>query len=288
MVLNDTRVIPARLEGTKDTGGRCELLLVERLPGGGAARFRAMGQASKPIRAGQRLTFGSLTSEVEEVHGEGFFTVRFDRGGADFDEALAREGHIPLPPYIRRPDGPTDRERYQTVFARVPGSAAAPTAGLHFTPELLGRLEARGVRRARVTLHVGPGTFLPVRDGDLSSHRMHEEQFEVPADTAAAFADCRALGGRVVGVGTTVVRALETAHSGDGLRSGAGRTALFIQPGYVFGAVDAMVTNFHLPRSTLLMLACAFAGRERTLQAYATAVEERYRFYSYGDGMFIA
>jgi S-adenosylmethionine:tRNA ribosyltransferase-isomerase len=291
LVLNDTRVIPARLEGTKETGGRCELLLCERLPSDGAApgaRFRALGQASKAIRPGQRLAFGPLVAVVEAAEGEGFLVVRFDRDGAPFAEVLERVGHVPLPPYIRRPDLPADRERYQTVFARVPGSAAAPTAGLHFTPELLARLETRGVVRASVTLHVGPGTFLPVRQETVEEHRMHQEQYEVPEAAAAAFAACRARGGRVVAVGSTVVRTLESAHAGSWLRAGPGRTSLLVLPGHSWRAVDALVTNLHLPRSTLLMLVCAFAGRERVLAAYDEAVRERYRFYSYGDAMLIA
>ena len=290
LVFNDTRVIPARLQGTKQTGGRCELLLCEPLPADRApgARFRAMGQASKPIRAGQRLEFGPLSATVEAVEGEGFFVVRFDRDGAAFAEALERAGHVPLPPYIHRADGPADRERYQTVFARVPGSAAAPTAGLHFTPELLDRLDARGIVRTSVTLHVGPGTFLPVRGDTVEAHHMHEEPYHVPEATAAAFAACRARGGRVVAVGSTAVRTLESAHVGGKLRSGNGRTALFVLPGYEWRSVDAMVTNLHLPFSTLLMLVCAFGGRERVLAAYREAVSARYRFYSYGDAMLIA
>jgi S-adenosylmethionine:tRNA ribosyltransferase-isomerase len=291
LVFNDTKVIPARLEGTKETGGRCELLLCEPLPADPAApgaRFRALGQASKPIRPGQRLDFGPMSARVEAAEGEGFFTVRFDREGAAFDEALERVGHVPLPPYIRRPDGPLDRERYQTVFAREPGSAAAPTAGLHFTPELLARLEVRGVASCRVTLHVGPGTFLPVREGDVARHRMHEEPYRIPEEAAAAFRACRVRGGRVVAVGSTALRALESAHAGGQLRAGSGRTSLFVLPGHAFRAVDALITNLHLPRSTLLMLVCAFAGRERVLAVYEEAVSLGYRFYSYGDAMLVA
>jgi len=291
LVFNDTRVIPARLAGAKESGGRCELLLCEPLPADPAAagaRFRALGQASKPIRSGQRLLFDELTATVEAAEGQGFLRVRFDRDGTDFAEALERIGHVPLPPYIRRADRPEDRERYQTVFARVPGSAAAPTAGLHFTPEVLRRLEERGVARAAVTLHVGPGTFLPVRTGPVEAHRMHAEPYQVPEAAAQAFAACRARGGRVVAVGSTAARTLETAHVGGALRSGGGRTSLFALPGYQFQAVDALITNLHLPRSTLLMLVCAFGGRDRVLAAYREAVEAGYRFYSYGDAMLVA
>ncbi|HEY7726382.1 MAG TPA: tRNA preQ1(34) S-adenosylmethionine ribosyltransferase-isomerase QueA [Anaeromyxobacteraceae bacterium] len=290
LVVNDSRVVPARLLGTKGSGGRCEVLLCEPLPGDPArpgARFLALGQASKPFRPGQRLDLGGLGAEVEGLEGEGFLAVRFDLAGGDFDAALERAGHVPLPPYLRRPDGPLDRERYQTVYARVPGSAAAPTAGLHFTPELLERLEARGVRRAAVTLHVGAGTFLPVRAEDLAAHRMHPERYRVPAETAEAVDACRSRGGRVVAVGTTAARTLEAAHDGAGVRPGEGRTDLFIRPGYRFRAVDALVTNLHLPRSTLLVLVCAFAGRERVLAAYGEAVRRAYRFFSYGDATLV-
>ena len=287
LVANDTRVIPARLVGVKESGGRCELLLVEPLDGEGGERWRAIGQSSKPLRAGARLAFGSLPATVERVEGEGFFEVRFDRGGAELASAIEREGRVPLPPYIRREPSASDRERYQTVFARVSGSAAAPTAGLHFTGPVLERLAARGVERAHVTLHVGPGTFLPVRAESIEAHRMHEERYHVPEATARALAACRARGGRVVAVGTTTVRALESAWEPEGLRSGPGRTALFIRPGFRFRAVDVLVTNLHLPRSTLLMLVCAFGGRARVLDAYRQAVAWSYRFFSYGDAMFL-
>jgi S-adenosylmethionine:tRNA ribosyltransferase-isomerase len=287
LVFNDTRVIPARLLGRKESGGRVEILLVEPLEGGLGRRWRALGQASKPIRAGAVLSFDGLTARVDAAEGDGFYLVALDREGPELEAALARAGRIPLPPYIRREPTDADRDRYQTVFSRAPGSAAAPTAGLHFTDALLARLDARGVERAAVTLHVGPGTFLPVRAERLEDHRMHGEPYEVPPAAARAFAACRARGGRVVAVGTTAVRTLESALHGGVLREGPGRTELFVRPGYRFGAVDALVTNFHLPRSTLLVLACAFGGTERVLAAYREAVSARYRFFSYGDAMFM-
>jgi S-adenosylmethionine:tRNA ribosyltransferase-isomerase len=288
VVFNDTRVIPARLVGQKaGTGGKAELLLLEPLAGEMGARWRALGQASKALRPGTQLRFGALEAIVEAALGEGFYEVRLDREGAELEAALARVGRIPLPPYIQREAGADDAERYQTIYARSPGSAAAPTAGLHFSPGVLAALEARGVERASVTLHVGPGTFLPFRVEALDEHRMHEERYEVPEATARAWAACRARGGRVVAVGTTAVRTLESAWSGGRLATGAGRTSLFIRPGYRFQTVDLLVTNFHLPRSTLLVLVCAFGGRERVLAAYRAAVLEQYRFFSYGDAMLV-
>jgi S-adenosylmethionine:tRNA ribosyltransferase-isomerase len=288
LVFNDTRVIPARLVGYKaDTGGKAELLLLEPLDGEMGARWRAMGQSSKALRAGVLLQFGALEAKVEAVLGDGFYDVRLDREGAELEAALAHVGRIPLPPYIRRDAGPVDAERYQTIFARSPGSAAAPTAGLHFTPEVLAALEARGVERAAVTLHVGPGTFLPFRGESLEAHRMHEERYDVPEATVRAFDACRARGGRVVAVGTTAVRTLESACSGGRLVAGPGRTALFIVPGYRFQTADLLVTNFHLPRTTLVVLVSAFGGRERVLAAYRDAVQEKYRFFSYGDAMLV-
>jgi S-adenosylmethionine:tRNA ribosyltransferase-isomerase len=285
LVFNDTKVIPARLVGRKASGGKVEILLVEPLEGGLGRRWRALGQASKPIRAGAALSFDGLSARVDAAEGEGFYLVTLDREGADLEAALSRAGRIPLPPYIRREPTPEDRDRYQTVWARVPGSAAAPTAGLHFTEPLLARLAARGVARTAVTLHVGPGTFLPIRGGSIDSHRMHAEPYEVPAEAARAFAACRARGGRVVAAGTTAVRTLESAFADGGLRAGPGRTELFVRPGHAFRAVDALLTNFHLPRSTLLVLACAFGGTARVLDAYREAVARRYRFFSYGDAM---
>ena len=294
LVLNDSRVIPARLIGRKETGGRIEVLLVEPAPGpasgadpGEPARWMAMAQASKPIRVGTRIDFDGLLAEVTRVDGEGFYEVRFDRDERELAAAIERVGRIPLPPYIRREPDAADRERYQTVVAKTPGSVAAPTAGLHFTPGLLARLEARGVRRATVTLHVGPGTFLPVRAARLEEHRMHAERYDVPEATARAFAAARRDGRRVVAVGTTAVRTLESAFSPDGLRAGPGRTDIFIRPGHPFRAIDGLLSNFHLPRSTLLALVCALGGVDRVLGAYREAVQERYRFFSYGDAMAI-
>jgi S-adenosylmethionine:tRNA ribosyltransferase-isomerase len=267
-----------------------ELLLVEPSPDvqpGEAARWLAMAQASKPIRVGTSIDFEGLGAEVVRVAGEGFYEVRFDREEAGLPQALDRVGRIPLPPYIRRAPDAADRERYQTVVAREPGSVAAPTAGLHFTPEMLARLESRGVARATVTLHVGPGTFLPVRTARLEDHRMHAERYEVPEETRRLFDATRQRGGRVVAVGTTAVRTLESAFSPGGLIAGPGRTDIFIRPGHEFRAVDGMLTNFHLPRSTLLALACALGGTERVLSAYRDAVAARYRFFSYGDAMAI-
>ncbi|MGB8933203.1 MAG: tRNA preQ1(34) S-adenosylmethionine ribosyltransferase-isomerase QueA [Anaeromyxobacteraceae bacterium] len=287
LVLNDTRVIPARLLGRKESGGKAELLLCEPLSGGLGRRWRAMGQASKTIRAGARLLFDGLTAVVEAAEGEGFYVVLLDREGPELEAALAHAGRLPLPPYIRRAPDEHDRERYQTVLARSPGSAAAPTAGLHFTAALLERLAAIGVERTTVTLHVGPGTFLPVRAERLDDHRMHGERYEVPEEAVAAVARTRARGGRVIAVGTTSARTLESAWRVDRLVPGEGRTELFIRPGHAFGVVDVLLTNFHLPRSTLLVLACALGGRERILGAYREAVDRRYRFFSYGDAMLI-
>lgn len=285
LVLNDTRVIPARLVGRKETGGRCELLLLAPIGDEAGGRWRAMGQASKPLRPGSRLSFGELSARIEAAEGEGFFAVRFDRDGPALLEALEREGRVPLPPYIRREPTAADRERYQTIVAREPGSAAAPTAGLHFTERLLTRLAERGVARATVTLHIGPGTFLPVRAETLAGHRLHAERYHVSAAAARAVAACRDRRGRLVAVGSTTVRTLESAFTGSEVRQGWGETDLFIRPGYLFRVMDGLVTNFHLPRSSLLMLACAFGGRERVLAAYREAVRQRYRFYSYGDAM---
>lgn len=284
LVLNDTRVVPARLFGRKSTGGRVEILIERVLDAHSAL---AHVRASKSPKAGAEILLdGGFGCRVRERR-EDLFELEFP-GGATVDEVLAAVGHIPLPPYIDRPDRDEDRERYQTVFARTPGAVAAPTAGLHFDDAMLARLEAQGVERAFVTLHVGSGTFLPVRVDDLDRHKMHFEFCEVPAATVETIRAVRERGGRVVAVGTTVVRSLETASLSGELLPYRGETDLFIRPGFCFRTVDALVTNFHLPESTLLTLVCAFAGYAETMAAYAHAVEREYRFFSYGDAMFLA
>jgi S-adenosylmethionine:tRNA ribosyltransferase-isomerase len=293
LVLNDTRVVPACLLGRKASGGRVELLLLERLEASGReAVWRCLLRASRPPGAGAVLHFPeALRGDVVEREDDAW-RVRLTCDAGELDERIERVGRPPLPPYIRRADDAplaADRQRYQTVYARRPGAIAAPTAGLHFTVELLSDLEARGVEFAWVTLHVGRGTFLPVAAERVEDHRMHPEAFELPEATARAVAATRQRGGRVVAVGTTVVRTLEERATEGGLVTpGRGRSALFIYPGFHFRVVDAMITNFHLPRSTLLMLASAFAGRERLLEAYRQAIARGYRFYSYGDAMWIS
>ena len=290
LVFNDTRVRPCRLIGRKESGGRIELLVVGPAASEGAAdTWRCLMQVSRKPAPGSRLVFGGGTyAEVVERDGDAW-NVRFPALRGGLEALLERIGRMPLPPYIRRedsaPDG-LDRERYQTVYAREPGAIAAPTAGLHFTEELLGTLCRAGVEFAEVTLHVGPGTFLPVRSERVEAHRMHAERFQLPGATADAIRRTRSRGGRVVAVGTTVVRTLEASAAEDGaVIAGRGSCDLFIYPGYRFRVVDALITNFHLPRSTLLMLVCAFAGRREVLGAYAEALRAGYRFYSYGDAM---
>ncbi len=282
-VVNDTRVIPARIVGHKPSGGRVEVLLIE--PVKAADLWRAWGRANKPIREGTRIwVAGDFEIEVLERDGRDLI-VRLRT--SDPMAAIEAHGHVPLPPYIDRPDTPEDRERYQTVFARKPGAVAAPTAGLHLTGELMKAMREAGASFVHLTLHVGPGTFQPVQVEDVRRHRMHAERFEIPASTAEAVNRARKEGRRVVAVGTTSLRALEAAGASGRLKAGAGRTSIFIRPGYDFRIVDALFTNFHLPRSTLLMLVAAFAGRERVLAAYRHAIEAGYRFYSYGDAMFL-
>lgn len=282
LVFNDTRVIPARLSGHKETGGKIEILLERWLD-----EFTCLAQvrASKPPRAGSKLVLSH--GEIVQVEGrEGeFYRLRSDP--EPWSEIMNRSGHIPLPPYIDRADTELDRERYQTVFAARPGAVAAPTAGLHFDEALLQRLDDQGIRRVAVTLHVGAGTFQPVREEHIENHRMHAEYLEVSPAVCAAVAETKAAGGRVIAVGTTSVRSLETAASGGHLQPFAGDSRIFIYPGYTFRVVDGIITNFHLPESTLLMLVSAFAGMEPVRAAYAHAVRERYRFFSYGDAMLI-
>ena len=284
LVFNDTRVIKARLFGEKSTGGKVELL-IERVID--TSRALAMLRASHTPRAGTMLKVaGVAEARVIERRGE-FFLLEF-AGSLDVHELLERFGSLPLPPYItRRPSG-EDEARYQTVYAEAPGAVAAPTAGLHFDQDLMNRLRARGAELAFLTLHVGAGTFRPVRVADIDEHRMHSEWYRLPEATVNAIERTRAQGGRVTAVGTTALRALESAGYGGGpLRAGSAETDIFIRPGFVFQVVDRLITNFHLPRSTLLMLVCAFAGMENTLRAYRHAVEQRYRFFSYGDAMLI-
>ena len=288
LVLNDTRVIPARLNGAKESGGRVELFLVRKLMQPGEV-WQCLIRSSKPPRPGTVIRLAGEMAASVERRGEGeTWEVSFspEKG---FEEWLERTGSMPLPPYIKRAAGEHDRERYQTVFSREKGAVAAPTAGLHFTGELLQAIGNRGVEIVTLTLHVGLGTFLPVRVDDPRQHRMHREYFRIPEETAAAVTHRRSCGGRVVAVGTTTTRALEQAAMEDGtLRAGAGEADIFIYPGYAFKVVDALITNFHLPESTLLMLVSAFAGKELLFRAYAEAVQRRFRFYSYGDAMFIA
>jgi S-adenosylmethionine:tRNA ribosyltransferase-isomerase len=296
VVVNNTRVFPARLLGRREpTGGRVELLLVRRLQETGPNVWEALARPARRLGTGTRISFGDgrLRAEVLDSVGDGpERVVRFEADG-DFDALLEEFGRMPLPPYIKRSaddDGARseDRERYQTVYAGRSGAIAAPTAGLHFTPRVLEELRARGVRVAEVTLHVGYGTFAPVRAGDLSEHRVAPEYFEIGEAAADDIDRARAAGHNVVAVGTTTVRALESAaDEGGRVRAGCGETGLTVTPGYAFRAVDALLTNFHLPRSSLLVLVAAFAGRELTLAAYRHAVEARYRFYSYGDCMLI-
>ncbi len=283
LVFNDTRVLPARLFGRKDSGGEVEILLERVL---GAHEARAQARASKPLKAGRAIVLDDGTRvRVLDREGE-FYRLRFDTE-EPLSSLLPRLGHMPLPPYIRRADDANDQSRYQTVFARAPGAVAAPTAGLHFDEALLEAVRERGAQIGHVTLHVAAGTFQPVRVEDLHHHVMHAEWLEVTPTLVEQVARTRAAGKRVIAIGTTVVRALETASQGGALAPYCGDTQIFIFPGYRFRSVDALLTNFHLPESTLLMLVSAFAGRERVLAAYRHAVAERYRFFSYGDAMFI-
>ena len=284
LVLNTTRVRHARLLGTRPSGAPAEVLLIHPEADGS---WVAIGKPGSALRPGRRVDLGGgLAVETVEVLPDGERRVRFTGGSAD--DAMRVAGQLPLPPYIDRPPTAEDEDRYQTVFAEREGSVAAPTAGLHFTPALLAAVEARGARLGRLDLEVGPGTFRPIEEADWTRHPMHPERYQIPPALAAGIAAVRARGGRVWAVGTTVVRALESAAEADGtVRAGPGETRLMIAPGHRFRVVDRLVTNFHLPRSSLLLLVAALLGRERTLAAYAHAVGARYRFYSYGDAMAI-
>lgn len=310
LVLNESRVLPVRLLGRKPTGALCEVLLLrpvvgeaESGKGGGKSpgessqegrsegdprHWEALVRPGSKLKPGRRVVVaaGELEVVVEEGRPDGIRVVRVE-SSLPVDAALECFGHIPLPPYLEREEKPMDRVRYQTVFARTPGSVAAPTAGLHFTEALLARIEAMGVETARVLLHVGPGTFRPVESERVEDHVMHRELWEVPAPAAEAVVRARDRGGRVWAVGTTVVRTLESAAAEGKVVPGRGETRLFIRPGYRFRVVEGLITNFHLPRSTLLMLVAALAGHGRTLDAYSEAIREGYRFYSYGDAMVV-
>ncbi len=288
LVVNRSRVFPARLLGQRPGGGTAEVMLVRPRS---SDVWEALLRPGRRLRPGTRVSVGAeLTVEIldEPPLADGRRLVRLVAENATADEALERLGHIPLPPYIHRVDRPEDRERYQTVFARERGSVAAPTAGLHFTEPLLARLRDRGIETAELVLHVGPGTFRPVQVEDVRAHLVPAEAFSLPQEAADAIGRARSRGGRVVAVGTTTTRVLETrARQGGAVTPGDGLTDLVIVPGFSFRVADALVTNFHLPRSSLLLLVATFAGRERTLTAYAEAVRTGYRFYSYGDAMLI-
>lgn len=284
LVLNDTRVIPARLYAHKETGAAIEIVLIEQVD---MNRWKALVRPGRKVLPGVRLLFESdrLTAEVEAVVEEGMRLLKFDFEG-NFFEILDEIGNMPLPPYIK--EKLEDKERYQPVYARENGSAAAPTAGLHFTPELLAEIEAKGVKIAKVLLHVGLGTFRPVKVENIEDHKMHAEYYELNEETAELINRARAAGGRVIAVGTTSTRTLETVAAEDGtLHAESGWTRKFIYPGYRYKIVDSLVTNFHLPQSTLLMLISAFATREQIFAAYAEAIKEEYRFFSFGDAMLI-
>ncbi len=285
LVLNNTRVIPARLIGVKEgTGARIEVVLLKRAA---LNTWEALVKPGKRVRPGTRIIFGEgmLAAEAVGTTEAGGRVLSFSYDGV-FEDILDRLGQMPLPPYIRKELH--DRERYQTVYARFPGSAAAPTAGLHFTPELLERIRNSGIHTAELLLHVGLGTFRPVKTENILEHRMHAEYYEISPQAAAAVNRARQEGGRIISVGTTTTRTLETVTGDDGMvRPGSGWTDIFIYPGYRFKAVDVLITNFHLPKSTLLMLVSAFAGREKVLEAYRQAVSQGYRFFSFGDAMLI-
>ena len=285
-IINDSKVIPARLPGAKEGGGRVEIFAERFLPNG---EVLAQIRAARAPKVGACLNAGGQFI-VCERRTDGFFRLRaIDRQGKTIDARarFLRRGETPLPPYIRRPLEDDDRRRYQTIFARHAGSVAAPTAGLHFTPTVVSRLAARGVSMANITLHVGAGTFLPLRRG-LAAQKLHSERFRVSAKTAAAITAAKKRGGRIVAVGTTVLRALESAADKNGVCAAEGETDLFIKPGHCFRSADLLLTNFHMPRSSLLVLTCAFGGQKRVMDAYRHAVSQKMRFYSYGDAMLLS
>ena len=292
LVVNDTQVIPARLFGKKETGGKVELLIVnypEAASNSGSNRFscECLIRASKAPKPGTKLDFGPMLSAVVKDFRDNKFIVEFKAETA-FEEILDSQGEVPLPPYIRRPGIETDRQTYQTVYAAKKGAVAAPTAGFHFTDSLLKGLRQKGIQLAAITLHVSYGTFMPVRVQDIRNHEMHSESYSISEETASLVNRAKAEGRRIVAVGTTSVRTLEYAADDAGrIQPHSGNCNLFIYPGYRFKTLDAMITNFHLPKSTLLMLVSAFAGRENILAAYQAAIRHQYRFYSYGDAMFI-
>jgi S-adenosylmethionine:tRNA ribosyltransferase-isomerase len=286
LVMNNTRVIPARLIGNKETGGRVEILLIPSR-NGSKGTCEALIKSSKRVKPGTRIQFEQgFELEVEEIK-DGKAKIRFPWQGEMVD-TLKRIGHIPLPPYIQREVEPLDRDRYQTVFAERDGSIASPTAGLHFTHSMLQSLRENKVRTATVTLHIGIGTFTPVKTLDIEDHHMEAEWIEISEETAKKIEETKAQGGKVIAVGTTTTRALESFHNGKGrVRPGNGMTSLFIYPPYRFHIMDGLITNFHLPKSTLIMLVSAFAGKELLMKAYHEAIDRKYRFYSYGDAMLI-
>ncbi len=302
LVLNKTKVIPARLIGKRGTGGRIEILLHQQLEED-QGRWKVLAAPARKARIADRIEFDGLICEVESDLGEGEKIVRFDKMGAAFWQVIERIGHVPLPPYLHRETEESDKERYQTVYASQPGAVAAPTAGLHFTSDLLARTEAKGIKIAYLILHTGLGTFRPVESDDITQHKMHEEYFELNEANAEIINDAKREGKRCIAVGTTTVRALETLAvttpqppplaRGGGVRAGSGMSGIFIYPPYQFKVPDAIVTNFHFPRSTLLMMISAFMddrssmGREFLLRCYEHAIENNYRFFSYGDAMLI-
>jgi len=283
LVFNDTRVIPARLFGVKETGGKVEVLIERVL---GEYQVLAQVRASKTPKPGGRIVMDSGDTLLVECREQDFFLLRAE-GTVSIRQLLEEHGHIPLPPYIKRDDKAYDQQRYQTVYARNPGAVAAPTAGLHFSDGILAVLKQAGVDSGFVTLHVGAGTFQPVRVDDIEDHQMHKEWFHISEELCEQIVRTKSAGGRVIAVGTTVVRCLESAARNGSVVTMTGETDIFIYPGYEFKVIDGLITNFHLPESTLLMLICAFAGTENVLNAYEYAVGEKYRFFSYGDAMFI-